>query len=244
AAHGQAPAARGARRDADGCRSRGADRPDPRQVRDRGQPLLRHRAVVGRRHPRSAGDARCARARARGRVARARAPDHLGRLSHVTMRRVLVANRGEIAIRIARACHTQGLTAVAVYSDADREAPHVLAADDAVSIGPAPARESYLRIDALIEAARRARADAVHPGYGLLAEPPAFARPVVAAGLTGTARAPEPIAAMGDKITARATADRARVPLVPGAEVAAGDVADAGRRAAALGYPVLVKAAG
>jgi len=160
------------------------------------------------------------------------------------MRRVLVANRGEIAIRIARACHTQGLAAVAVYSDADREAPHVLAADDAVGIGPAPARESYLRIDALIEAARRARADAVHPGYGFLAENAAFARAVVDAGLTWIGPAPETIAAMGDKITARATADRARVPLVPGAEVAAGDVADAGRRAAALGYPVLVKAAG
>ena len=168
----------------------------------------------------------------------------MGRLPHVTMRRVLIANRGEIAIRIARACHAQGLAAVAVYSDADREAPHVLAADDAVGIGPAPARESYLRMDALIEAARRAKADAVHPGYGFLAENAGFARAVVDAGLTWIGPAPETIAAMGDKITARATADRAGVPLVPGAEVGAGDGAEAGRRAGALGYPVLVKAAG
>ena len=162
----------------------------------------------------------------------------------MTMRRVLVANRGEIAVRIARACRTQGLAAVAVYSDADREAPHVLAADDAIGIGPAPARESYLRMDALIEAARRAKADAVHPGYGFLAENAAFARAVVDAGLTWIGPAPETIAAMGDKITARATADRAGVPLVPGAEMGAADVTEAGRRAAALGYPVLVKAAG
>ena len=160
------------------------------------------------------------------------------------MRRVLIANRGEIAIRIARACHAQGLAAVAVYSDADREAPHVLAADDAVGIGPAPARESYLRGDALIEAARRTKADAVHPGYGFLAENAAFARAVVEAGLTWIGPAPGTIAAMGDKITARATADRAGVPLVPGAEVGAGDGAEAARRAGALGYPVLVKAAG
>ena len=130
----------------------------------------------------------------------------------MTMRRVLIANRGEIAIRIARACHAQGLAAVAVYSDADREAPHVLAADDAVGIGPAPARESYLRGDALIEAARQANADAVHPGYGFLAENAAFARAVVDAGLTWIGPAPETIAAMGDKITARATA---RIPFPP-----------------------------
>jgi acetyl-CoA carboxylase biotin carboxylase subunit len=160
------------------------------------------------------------------------------------MRRVLIANRGEIAVRVARACHAQGLAAVAVYSDADRQAPHVLAADDAVAIGPAPARESYLRIDVLLEAARRAKADAVHPGYGFLAENAAFARAVVDAGLTWIGPSPEAIAAMGDKLTARAMVGRAGVPLVPGAAVAAGDVAEASRCAAGLGFPVLVKAAG
>ncbi len=159
------------------------------------------------------------------------------------MRRVLIANRGEIAIRIARACHAQGLAVVAVHSDADRRAPHVLAADGAVAIGPPPARESYLRIDALLEAAALSNADAVHPGYGFLAENAAFARAVVDAGLTWIGPSPEAIAAMGDKLTARAMVARAGVPLVPGAEVAAGDVGEASRRAASLGYPVLVKAA-
>src|SRR6185503_21345449 len=99
-------------------------------------------------------------------------------LPDVTVRRVLIANRGEIAVRIARACHAQGLEAVAVYSEADRGAPHTLAADRALPIGPPPAVESYLNVQALIGAARSAGADAVHPGYGFLAESAAFARAV------------------------------------------------------------------
>jgi acetyl-CoA carboxylase biotin carboxylase subunit len=156
---------------------------------------------------------------------------------------VLIANRGEIAVRIARACHEAGLTAVAVYSDADRGAAHVLAADRAVAIGAAPARESYLNVDALLAAARRAGADAVHPGYGFLAENAAFASAVQSAGLTWIGPPPEAIATMGDKLAARATVERVGVPVVPGAEAAAGDVHEAARRAATLGYPVLVKAA-
>jgi acetyl-CoA carboxylase biotin carboxylase subunit len=159
------------------------------------------------------------------------------------MRRVLIANRGEIAVRIARACHELGLEAVAVYSDADRGAAHVLAADHAIAIGPAPARESYLNVDALLSAARGAGADAVHPGYGFLSENAAFARAVDAAGLTWIGPPADAIATMGDKLAARRTAERAGVPVVPGAEVAAADARDATRRAAALGYPVLVKAA-
>jgi acetyl-CoA carboxylase biotin carboxylase subunit len=161
----------------------------------------------------------------------------------VTVRTVLIANRGEIAVRIARACRAAGLRAVAVYSDADRGAVHVRAADAAVPIGPAPARASYLDAEALLAAARTANADAVHPGYGFLAESAVFARAVEAAGLVWIGPPPEAIATMGDKLAARLAAERAGVPVVPGAAVEAGNLAEARRRAAALGYPVLVKAA-
>ena len=160
------------------------------------------------------------------------------------MRTVLVANRGEIAVRVVRACREAGLRTVAVYSDADRGAPHVLAADQAIAIGPPPARESYLNIPALLGAARTAGADAVHPGYGFLAESAAFAEAVEAAGLVWIGPPPQAIATMGDKLAARATVARAGVPLVPGTELVAADVPTARRQIAALGYPVLVKAAG
>jgi acetyl-CoA carboxylase biotin carboxylase subunit len=159
------------------------------------------------------------------------------------VQRVLIANRGEIAVRVARACHERGLAAIAVYSEADRGAPHVLAADRAEPIGPAPAVQSYLNVQALLEAARRAGADAVHPGYGFLAESAGFARAVEAAGLTWVGPPPDAIATMGDKLAARAAVARAGVPLVPGADVEAADAREATRRAATLGYPVLVKAA-
>src|SRR5262249_4838882 len=159
------------------------------------------------------------------------------------MRRVLIANRGEIAVRIARACHIQGLPAVAGYSHLDRQAPHPLAAAHAVALGPPPARPSDRPIDSPRPAAHRAGAFAARPGNGILVEIAAFARAVVDAGLVWIGPPPEAIATMGDKLTARATVARAGVPLVPGAEVAAGDVAEAARRAASLGYPVLVKAA-
>jgi acetyl-CoA carboxylase biotin carboxylase subunit len=159
------------------------------------------------------------------------------------MRRVLIANRGEVAVRVARACREHGVASVAVYSDADRDAPHVRAADDAVAIGAASARESYLCVEALLAAARASSANAVHPGYGFLAENAAFARAVIDAGLVWIGPPPEAIATMGDKLRARATVAAAGVPVVPGAEVDAIDPAQAGRRAAGLGYPVLVKAA-
>src|SRR5439155_973254 len=162
----------------------------------------------------------------------------------ISMRTVLIANRGEIAVRVARACREAGLRTVAVYSEADRGAPHVLAADQAIAIGPPPARESYLNIPALLGAARTAGADAVHPGYGFLAESAAFAEAVEAAGLVWIGPPPQAIATMGDKLAARATVARAGVPLVPGTELVAADVATARRQIAALGYPVLVKAAG
>ena len=159
------------------------------------------------------------------------------------MKRVLIANRGEIALRIIRACHEDGVEAVAVYSTADRLSPHVRAADHAVHIGPAPAAASYLDIGKLIAAARASGADAVHPGYGFLAERAAFAQAVVDAGLLWIGPPPEAIAAMGDKTEARRRMRAAGVPIVPGADapLTSGDAAR--QVAAEVGYPVIVKAA-
>jgi acetyl-CoA/propionyl-CoA carboxylase, biotin carboxylase, biotin carboxyl carrier protein len=151
---------------------------------------------------------------------------------------VLVANRGEIAIRVLRAARAAGLRTVAVYSDADREAPHVREADTAVRLGPASAAESYLNIDAILDAARRTGAEAVHPGYGFLSERAAFARAVADAGLVFIGPGADVIEAMGRKDEARKIAVAADVPVVPAAELA-GDEVDA----AAVGYPLLVKAA-
>ena len=159
------------------------------------------------------------------------------------MRRVLIANRGEIALRIIRACHEEGLEAVAVYSAADRSAPYVRAADRAIPIGPASPSQSYLAIDRLLAAAAEAGADAVHPGYGFLAERATFAEAVEHAGLTFVGPPASAIAAMGDKTEARRRMDAARVPIVPGSTVPAGDVTAARRAADQLGYPIMVKAA-
>jgi acetyl-CoA carboxylase biotin carboxylase subunit len=159
------------------------------------------------------------------------------------IRSVLVANRGEIALRIVRGARELGIHAVAVYSDADRLAPHVLEADEAHFIGPAPAAESYLLGDRLIEVAKRAGAEAVHPGYGFLAERADFARDVEAAGLVFVGPSPEAIAAMGDKSEARRRVAAAGVPIVPGLAEPAADVDEASRAAKDIGFPVLLKAA-
>ena len=159
------------------------------------------------------------------------------------IRRVLVANRGEIALRVVRACHDEGLEAVAVYSDADRNAPHVRAADHAVHIGASPASESYLVIDRVIEAARSSGAQAIHPGYGFLSERAPFARAVEDAGLVFVGPPSSAITAMGDKTSARRLMAAAGVPIVPGATAAMEDAAEAATVAADIGYPVLVKAA-
>ncbi len=159
------------------------------------------------------------------------------------IRRVLVANRGEIALRIIRACHDEGLEAVAVYSDADRHAPYVRLADFAVRIGPPAPTESYLRIEALLDAARLHRADAVHPGYGFLAERAAFARAVEEAGLAWIGPPSAAIDAMGDKTSARRLMAAAGVPIVPGGVAPLTDPGEAQTLAESIGYPVLVKAA-
>jgi acetyl/propionyl-CoA carboxylase alpha subunit len=169
--------------------------------------------------------------------------------------RVLVANRGEIAVRVIRACRTAGLQAVAVFSDADRDARHVALADAAMRLGPAPARESYLSIPLLISAAKESRCDAVHPGYGFLSENPEFARAVVDAGLVWIGPPADAMEAMGSKISARKRMEAAGVPVVPGARIG---TSEEDRKTSAngkeeegsgtfkeilsLGFPVMVKA--
>ena len=157
------------------------------------------------------------------------------------MERVLIANRGEIAVRIIRACRELGLQSVAVYSDADARALHVSLADRAVRIGPAPAGESYLSIDAVLQAARASGADAVHPGYGFLSENEAFAARCAEAGITFIGPPADAIASMGSKVAARELAQRAGVPVVPGATP--GDQSDAAIAAAVreVGFPALLK---
>ncbi|HXH84487.1 MAG TPA: acetyl-CoA carboxylase biotin carboxylase subunit, partial [Candidatus Tectomicrobia bacterium] len=159
------------------------------------------------------------------------------------IRKLLVANRGEIAVRVIRACREQGIATVAVYSEADREALHVLMADEAYPIGPPPAAESYLAIDTLVATARRAGADAVHPGYGFLAENAAFAQACADAGLTFVGPPPAAIRAMGDKTAARRIAQETRVPMVPGTMEPLASDDEARAQARALGYPVMLKAA-
>jgi acetyl-CoA carboxylase biotin carboxylase subunit len=158
-------------------------------------------------------------------------------------RTVLVANRGEIARRIIRACRARGLRTVAVYSEADRDAPHVKDADRSVAIGPAPARESYLDVARIIAAARDGAADAVHPGYGFLSENWRFAQACAQAALTFIGPSPEAIRAMGDKPEARRRMAAAGVPVVPGSPEPVADAAAAQRFAASVGYPVILKAA-
>lgn len=162
---------------------------------------------------------------------------------HRSIQKVLVANRGEIAVRIIRACHELGLRAVAIYSEADRKSPHVLMADEAYCVGPPPSRESYLAIERILEIAQRARADAIHPGYGFLSENPVFAQRVTDAGIIFVGPKPESIRAMGDKTEARKLVQSAGVPTVPGTPDAVSDVKVLFPFAEEHGYPILIKAA-
>jgi len=156
--------------------------------------------------------------------------------------RLLVANRGEIAVRIFRACRDLGIETVAVFSDADRSAPHVAMADYAARLGPAPARESYLSIEQLLEAAKQTRADLIHPGYGFLAESAPFARACREAGLLFVGPSPEVIESMGAKTVSRQRMNEAGVPVVPGMLMPAASAAEIGEFARRSGYPILLKA--
>ena len=157
-------------------------------------------------------------------------------------RKILIANRGEIACRVAKTARRMGIQVVAVYSDADANARHVTFADEAFGIGPAPARESYLRIDAIIEAAQRCGAEAIHPGYGFLSENEAFATACAKAGLVFIGPPAAAIAAMGDKARAKALMAKASVPIVPGYHGEKQDAESLAAQARKIGFPVLIKA--
>src|SRR5258706_10298655 len=157
--------------------------------------------------------------------------------------KVLIANRGEIAVRIIRACRELGIRTVAVYSDADRAALHVRYADEAYHIGAPPPRESYLVIDKILDVAKRSGADAIHPGYGFLSERESFSQACIDAGITFIGPRPESIRTMGDKQSARETVKKAGVPIVPGTEPGLTDEEIINAANSFVKYPLLVKAA-
>src|SRR6266702_2818043 len=157
--------------------------------------------------------------------------------------KILIANRGEIALRVLRACKELGISTVAVHSTADADAMHVRLADESVCIGPAPARDSYLNIPALLTACEITGADAVHPGYGFLSENARFAEILIEHDVHFIGPKPEHIRLMGDKIEAKRTAQRLGIPVVPGSDGGVGSDADALAIAADFGFPLLIKAA-
>jgi len=159
------------------------------------------------------------------------------------MQKILIANRGEIALRVMRSAREMGIKTVAVYSAADRGALHVRYADEAVFIGEAPSNQSYLVIDKIIEACRITGAEAIHPGYGFLSENAAFARKVRDAGLILIGPSPEAMEIMGNKLSAKAAAVQYNIPMVPGTDEAVTDIGEARRRAIEVGFPILIKAA-
>ena len=163
--------------------------------------------------------------------------------SAAPFKKILIANRGEIAVRVIRACREMGIPSVAVFSDVDRAALHVIKADEAYHIGPAAAAESYLNIQRILDVAKRSGADAIHPGYGFLSENAQFAKACGEAGVKFIGPSPAAMEAMGSKTRAREAADRAGLPRVPGSVRALESVAEAENVAASVGYPVMLKAA-
>src|SRR5262245_51352001 len=159
-----------------------------------------------------------------------------------SFRKILIANRGEIALRVMRSCRAMGIETVAVYSDADVHAPHVLFAGEAVHLGAAPARDSYLRIEKIVEAAKRTGADAIHPGYGFLSENADFADSCAAAGVVFIGPSPAAIRAMGLKSSARRLAAEAGAPVVPGYDGEDQSIETLRARMIEIGFPVLIKA--
>ena len=159
-------------------------------------------------------------------------------------KKVFIANRGEIAVRVARGCRLLGVRSVAAYSEVDADAVHVEAADEAVCVGPAEALKSYLDVDAVVAAARDSGCDAVHPGYGFLAENAALAEACAAADLVFVGPPVEALRLAGDKVAARQTMHAAGVPVVPGTFEASGDATELRNSADELGYPLLIKACG
>ncbi|MBO9199363.1 MULTISPECIES: acetyl-CoA carboxylase biotin carboxylase subunit [Niastella] len=158
------------------------------------------------------------------------------------MQKILVANRGEIALRIMRTLNRMGIKSVAVYSDADRNAPHVLYADEAVCLGPAPSSQSYLNGDTIIAFAKQLGVDGIHPGYGFLSENAAFAKKVEEAGITFIGPGHEAMRIMGSKLAAKECVKQYNIPMVPGIDKAIDDIAVAKKIAAEIGYPILIKA--
>ena len=156
--------------------------------------------------------------------------------------KLLVANRGEIAVRVMRTARDMGISTVAVYSEADAQAPHVLAADEAVCVGPAPSSESYLLIHRIVEAALNTGADAIHPGYGFLSENAEFAEAVEQAGIRFVGPHPHAIRVMGSKLAAKEAVAARNIPMVPGTEGAVSDPTEAKREAERIGFPLLIKA--
>ena len=157
-------------------------------------------------------------------------------------KKILIANRGEIAVRVIKACRELGIASVAVYSEVDRTSLHVQIADEAVSIGPAPATESYLNMDRIIQAAQATGAEAIHPGYGFLAENPDFARRCEKERLVFIGPNSKALALVGDKIRARQTMEKAGIPIIPGMKRVLKDVSECAAEARKLGYPVMIKA--
>ena len=158
-------------------------------------------------------------------------------------RKILIANRGEIAVRIIRACRELGIRTVAVYSTADRSSLHAQIADEAVCIGPADSSKSYLNIEAIISACEITGADAVHPGFGFLSENSKFARICEKCGITFIGPSPESIDMLGDKANAKKTMEEAGVPVIPGSKGEIRSLEEAAELADRIGYPVLIKAA-